>query len=72
MDKYLDSELLQRGREQQPSDLRHNWSLHTRDDDGLSLPQTAVDQDDVYRGSHTGQSFHLNTENSSDVHPNSE
>lgn len=58
---YLDPEFLQRRRQQQPSDLRYDWSLHTGDDDGLSFPEAAVDQDDVYRGSHTGQSFHLNT-----------
>ncbi len=65
---YLDSELLQRRRQQQPSDLRYDWSLHPRDDDGLALPQTAINQDDVYRGSHTGQSFHLNTPDSSGLY----
>lgn len=56
---YLHSELLQWRREQQASDLCDDWSVHPWNDNGLSLPQTAVNQDDVYGGSHAGQSFHL-------------
>lgn len=59
---HFDSQLLQRRRQQQASDLRDDGSLHPRDDDGLSFTQTAIDQDDVYRGSHPRQRFHLRTQ----------
>lgn len=57
---YLDPKLLQRRRQQQTSDLCYDWTLDTRNDDGVPLLETAVDQDDIYRGSHTRQSFNLN------------
>lgn len=59
---YLDPKLLQRRRQQQTSDLCYDWTLNAWNDDGVSLVETAVDQDDVYRGSHPRESFNLSRE----------
>lgn len=56
---YLDPKLLHRRRQQQASDLRYDWTLDTWNDDGVPLVETAVDQDDVYGGSHARERFNL-------------
>ena len=59
---YLDPQLLEGGGQQQASDLRDDWAVHTRHDDGLPLPQSPVDQDHIDGGPHPRKGLHLEPE----------